>query len=452
GSLAWSRPLREHGGMTAETLSPTLSLSGGPSIVAANVNTKEFYSGILTPIPRSTVDLFIQRGIPKEVLFNLLFSRIDFTKAGRQEDSPPVWTLTARNYPGDEQTIESFEGVVRALIDAGLTTAPDNPDSATYGPPLTYGDLVGSSLFSRGVASGLSVDEFGWCDLDEKQVFDLGMRHHRSLAGLKAATKNACDDAKSTDENTKTGAERKLREILTLWNMPWSYYQLAKEDKSTPAVKFCFESRGDMTGGALCQSAAPSKRLKSDASGLPTSSPNGLDPLCVALERLDTAHEARLKCSDPQWGAGISWKITPFSTYGVIYHVGELARAWLMPDWGASREIGVWVGPSSDKMPIPHCGLLSKDPKSGKTSQPSVEFGHETADKWKCQRLFYLTKGSSAADFLAVDYDGRFYSIPDTWEAGETNLVLDIISELVALNRSAKDLPASNVFTVVGVP
>jgi hypothetical protein len=53
--------------------------------------------------------------------------------------------------------------------------------------------------------------------------------------------------------------------------------------------------------------------------------------------------------------------------------------------------------------------------------------------------------------FLKVEYAGKTYAVPDHIDS-ETNEVLDVVAELVALNKSAKDLPTSSVITAVGVP
>jgi hypothetical protein len=73
---------------------------------------------------------------------------------------------------------------------------------------------------------------------------------------------------------------------------------------------------------------------------------------------------------------------------------------------------------------------------------------------YNCDPLFVLDEGAQASEgFLAVAYDDRRFVIPkDKARAGRSYLVLDLVTQLLALNKSAKDLPATSVFTIVSPP
>ena len=63
------------------------------------------------------------------------------------------------------------------------------------------------------------------------------------------------------------------------------------------------------------------------------------------------------------------------------------------------------------------------------------------------------SRGGGRSFLYWVHYDGKTYDIPrDKRLAGQTFEVLDVVTELMALNKSAKDLPTTNVFTLVGSP
>ena len=74
------------------------------------------------------------------------------------------------------------------------------------------------------------------------------------------------------------------------------------------------------------------------------------------------------------------------------------------------------------------------------------------ANGYRCETLFYLRPGESGRRaYLAVRYDCELFAVPDDDEVGQTNEVLDIVNELIALYHSSKDLPTSSLLTVVGV-
>jgi hypothetical protein len=52
---------------------------------------------------------------------------------------------------------------------------------------------------------------------------------------------------------------------------------------------------------------------------------------------------------------------------------------------------------------------------------------------------------------VGVGYDGRYFGIPrDPNRSGRTLQVLELVKQLLALNTSAKELPATSVISVVG--
>jgi len=109
GSIGFNVPLAQNGGATASAFNPTLALSGGPTLSAGFINTQEFYQGMLKPVPISTIDLFIQRGIPPGLLFNLLFSRIIVKRIHDTSLDPSAQTFTAINDVGDDDRLRAFQ-------------------------------------------------------------------------------------------------------------------------------------------------------------------------------------------------------------------------------------------------------------------------------------------------------------------------------------------------------
>jgi hypothetical protein len=130
------------------------------------------------------------------------------------------------------------------------------------------------------------------------------------------------------------------------------------------------------------------------------------------------------------------------STDGVIYYLGEVARRKLDPD----EEID---GKTNQRRP----GTVR-----------SVAYHHRLVEKWKacsadtalwssefCRPVFWIERGKVSNAFVSVEYDGEVYSVPGRGSDGErTSQVFGIVAQLFALHRSSKDLPRSNVISVIG--
>lgn len=87
---------------------PAITTSNSPTYVVSVLNTKEFYDGILAPIPMQTVAYYIRTGFPKRVLLQLLISEIDYGP----ENAP----LHVFNTPGNPE----FTDLLDQLIHIGL--------------------------------------------------------------------------------------------------------------------------------------------------------------------------------------------------------------------------------------------------------------------------------------------------------------------------------------------
>ncbi len=119
------------------------------------------------------------------------------------------------------------------------------------------------------------------------------------------------------------------------------------------------------------------------------------------------------------------------STYSIIYYLGEIVRQANYPDSfsGGAYDVLTYVG-DGNNVAVP---------------------------------LFSLTTPEHPEDshFLSVEYEDRNFAVSDCpmdpmpsngCSAGQTEEVLDLVTELIALNKSAKDLPTTSVITAVGTP
>jgi hypothetical protein len=86
-------------------VSPSVTTSDSPSYTVSVLNTKEFYQGILTPLPMQTVAYYIQLGIPMPVLMTLAIADITYG---------PADSLTrVHNRPAD---YDRFQTLLQALL------------------------------------------------------------------------------------------------------------------------------------------------------------------------------------------------------------------------------------------------------------------------------------------------------------------------------------------------
>jgi hypothetical protein len=123
------------------------------------------------------------------------------------------------------------------------------------------------------------------------------------------------------------------------------------------------------------------------------------------------------RCGKPIRGASssasYSLEISTRSTEGIIYFLGEIARG----------ELNL----TGEKLFV-----------------PTLRFDKEE------DTLFALRRGR-ADESLSVAYEGVDYTVvTDPSARDHSSQVLDLVQQLLALNSSAKDLPAPNIITVIG--
>jgi len=456
GSIGFNVPLAQNGGATASAFNPTLALSGGPTLSAGFINTQEFYQGMLKPVPISTIDLFIQRGIPPGLLFNLLFSRIIVKRIHDTSLDPSAQTFTAINDVGDDDRLRAFQTLVEVLLNRGLTTGSSSGDPTPFGPPLTDAELVGTDLVAKAAGAGLHVTEADWCDLDDLELQSLSRRRPFVLAPLKATLKAQCEAISKADAQSAAGkavigkARAAILAQLLAAGAPPSVYRLEKPDGGA-SFRFCIAGPRSLDGRmavnpGVCGDEAPAAKPaqgKAAAHALILTKEKTGDHLCEALNHLARSGDA-LDCAGPDWaGDGLQLELEPRSTYSVIYYLGEIVRREALA--GRAGDPGfeppyvmVKIGDRLRAIPDGLCAA------PGQSLSPATSY--------RCQALFYLRPGHARRrGYLSVRYDGEDYAVPDEGGGAKTSEVLDIVNELIALNHSSKDSPTSSLLTVVGV-
>src|SRR5262249_4739780 len=125
-------------------------------------------------------------------------------------------------------------------------------------------------------------------------------------------------------------------------------------------------------------------------------------------------------CSTIDFSQPVQLELSTRSTEGVIYFLGEIIR----------RQIDQGKG--------------------------TVKFTYTNHRSCERKPIFVLERydvkeATSGRSPLEVKYEGNIYKVPkDQKRAGMTSEVLSVVMQLIALHKSAKSLPTSSVFTLVG--
>ena len=378
---------------------PSGTLTGGPNFTVSILNTKEFYSGIMQPISLQTVTLYLRQGFPKEILLTLLLSDIEYKKNGAVVHAYNSADSAVR--PGESLT--NFRALLRQLIERGLD-AEEVDQTTPIGPPLTEKDVG-----SLGTLAGLPQDE---------------------LLAKYDGSKN--DANLSPAERAELGAKRiKI------------YYRLEKKSTS---YRFCFDGNSadvgqpiddtglTMNAALVCGAGANVRALAplpvQGAKGAPQQihalvfGPLGGAPAPKAPAGIGThaatsrslpGHE-RTSSPGPaaaSAAAGQELTMTARSVEQLIYYLGEIAR--------------VQLGLSGPPKP---CPMVASG--AGPTC------------------LFRVSAGPAPSGAISAAYDGTNYAIAvDPAGNDRSSQVLELVSQLLALNNSAKDLPAPSIIPVI---
>jgi hypothetical protein len=116
----------------------------------------------------------------------------------------------------------------------------------------------------------------------------------------------------------------------------------------------------------------------------------------------------------------------------ILYYLGEVVRRSAHPEGGQSaRRVQVRVGPPQNPFPLKSCPF------------------EDNIDGYRCTDLFVLEQGASDPAGISVEYAGVRYSISSDTSHSWTMPVFDVVKQLQAINTSAKQLPASNLISVL---
>ncbi len=266
------------GSSSGYQINPIASLSGGPTFNLVTLNTKEFYSGMLTPIPITIIASYIAQNRPLNMLASLFFNDITITMDGQ----------TTKYYSSTNQPEKfiKFQNLVAELQDAGFTSQPTNPDQGPYNDIDTVAALP---------AAGMRMTKYRKDNTDKAlsiPATTASKKDHRKKATAKATT---ASKGKTKTATAEVASDDVAAEILhDNWHI----------ELKQPDLMFCFDP--------------PKKFSYKDLKYL---SQTIVEPLlCKSSQFRPTASSVSRK------NTSNNIKFTIRSTLGVIYHLGELVR------------------------------------------------------------------------------------------------------------------------------
>jgi hypothetical protein len=131
-------------------------------------------------------------------------------------------------------------------------------------------------------------------------------------------------------------------------------------------------------------------------------------------------------------GKKVSISFNTRSIEGILYYLGEVVRRSAHPEGGqSSSPVQVRVGPPQNPFPRKAC------PFEG------------VINGYRCTNLFVVEEGGLDTNGISVEYAGARYTISSDTAGAWTMPVFDVVKQLQAVNTSAKQLPASNLISVL---
>jgi hypothetical protein len=313
------------GGQELSVANPSVSASNSPTYTVSVLNTKEFYQGILTPIPMKTLSYYIHIGFPEYLLLTLVVSEIEYGPPSARKRIANVVDRKI-DLPGFKPNLQ-FSDLLKKLIAMGLTTE----------------EVEETTKLGRPFAAARYPSPTDLANLDAKGIRVVPLEHALFQLEKIGSASRFCFDPNLAREPVYAGVP------------------VGETGEKLPASLLCgakydFASDGTAPGGSGAKPAAP-------------------------------------------------LIIRTHSTEGVIYYLGEIVR----------RQLHLIPPPSGDWDP----------------------------------GIFHLREGDGGVGAITASYEGKAYHIDvDPTGADRSSQVLDLVSELLAQNNSAKDLPAPNIIPI----
>jgi hypothetical protein len=460
-----------NGGMNTGSVAPTASIAETPTFNAAVLETQEFYQGMLKPVSVTQAATYIDEGLQPELVFTLLFGSIQYQALPNAaasliennfhpikcenlppspEAPPDQWNgcPTTSPAPGaNVPTVKSvgpcrdrtvseywcFREVLRALLERHLTTEPTE-EKVNVGPLLNQ-----ASFNDPKWLSGLDPKTYKIASVDLKACINKADSCPEGLAALPPEQRNALARHELLFRIQKDSNDFRL--CFDEDPGPEPVKNSARKSNATPPpplpVREDAASRIKETKlprELICKSRIPEPKTpdvpelpKPGATNAPTAYPE-LSPGAVleAPSARQGSYGIRLPAPG-QPDQFFSVQFQPRSTEGIIYFLGEISRCQLLLDRSQACSLNL----------MPTVRVTYRNPA-----------GEEDRLFTVCTRE--CTENAPHTEHIEVGWSGERYLVPmDPTARDRSGQVLRVLTQLLALNRSAKDYPTPAVIPVI---
>lgn len=406
GSLAASLPfsVTPASGVATYSLAPSVSASGTNTFNVVNLNTQEFYNGLQKPISVNTLGNFLAAGYDPRLLLFLMLSGIEIKKPDGTRFIFHSSVSSLNNY-------QVFYQAIEALVDAGLSTHAGA--GAGVGPVLTA-----------------------------RQAAD-----PRVLAALLGATGDGGLTLKQVSKKKDTYQFTKKGD----YEFCFDPVLVAKHRLFVPSGRARVAANVEAAGITDAEYGLPIKTTllvhggeAVGASTFDASTATLCDPVKEDPDKAPAKEAGKPKKTEVI--------LAMRSVEGVFEFLGEMARVQLhlvtLPD-GAVADAP--PPPADQRDPPPPPGTAGEVPVPRSPYSPAqLPLLGGNPPHWFLP--FFITDGQLKGSALTLSAAGRMYSVRSdpSGNADETTRVIQILTDLLAIQSSAKDIPNPSLISVIG--
>lgn len=371
----------------ATNIAPTLGIqiNTGTDFRVASNATEEFYRGILNPVAPSTVVHYLRQGYPADLLSHLLIGRLELNALITRPDGSRE-TILLKTINNNPDEAGSAREFTHAIRCRKLDYAIDRQDRRR----LPIGDLT--SLAPIAPDTIRRIHPRGTPAQPDAPAYELEVPGQTSFT-LELSEPDAAECS---------GIRSELDERIRGWAARQGPPLIPRPPEQE-------NGRADPLAG----------QLPSDVRFSPEQAPQGGDrTLLGSLGEVRFSAKGYFNPHLPEgWQGDLSVDVTLRSTQGVLYYLGEYIRVTDM------AQLPLLQGG--------HCGYCL----------PVI-------------RVLPVDDVPREARFVEVGYRGRRYAVPLsggalTREYGRSSQTIDIVQQLLNLNRRASDLPTTPLLRVI---
>jgi hypothetical protein len=370
-------------------LAPSGTASATNTVNVANLDTQEFYQGLQTPLTMQQVAYYLKTsfgGLSRYELLPLMISDIELRSPDGKQ------TVILHNNADDPAAFNGFYSAFNALIQGGLTVeqVKQKKTPATVGPPLSAQQASDPRLLAAIVSAA-------------------------ATSGSSSSSSNANSGGNAAG-GTGGGGAAGNSGGLTLVQVGNNYQFQKGGVGGTGNFRFCFAHISVDNSAFTIQSTPTAKMLK-----IPIVIANGKRLFTV---KIDQQNYCGTESPPPGSATGSQYAaegviITTRSLEGIFQYLGAIVRT----------ELGI---------------------ANGRPTSLAIPQNNEQAEKGEGFRLFRLRRRAPSLAEPWVLYDGIVYTIDvdPSGQADASSRVLQFVSDLLALQSSAKALPAPNLIAI----